>query len=134
MFQVHLRTSCQQVPTDSARRLLRAGAASPHGKKIRFKLGPGLETLKNLAGPFDLAFIDANKDDYSAYWDAVLPLVRPNGLVVVDNVLWSGRVLNPSEKSDQDIVAFNKKARADKRVELVMLTVRDGMLLARKLP
>jgi caffeoyl-CoA O-methyltransferase len=105
---------------------------SPHGKKIQLKLGPALETVKTLTGPFDLAFIDADKANYENYWEASLSLLRPGGLLVVDNVLWSARVLNPQEKSDREIAAFNRKAHGDPRVEMVMLPVRDGMLLARK--
>jgi caffeoyl-CoA O-methyltransferase len=105
---------------------------SPHGKKIQLKLGPALETVKTLTGPFDMAFIDADKSNYENYWEASLSLLRPGGLIVVDNVLWSGRVLNPQEKSDKEINAFNRKAHEDKRVEVLMLPVRDGMLLARK--
>ncbi|WP_426754454.1 O-methyltransferase [Myxococcus sp. Y35] len=105
---------------------------SPHGRKIDLRLGPALETLRTLQGPFDLAFIDADKPSYSAYWDAVLPLLRPGGLVVADNVLWSGRVLQPEAPHDHAIVDFNAKVTADPRVEHVLLTVRDGMMLARK--
>lgn len=111
----------------------KAWEASPHGRKIKFRLGPGLETIKTLQGPFDLVFMDADKENYENYWEAVIPLVRPGGLIVVDNVLWSGTVLNPKEKSDKEIAAFNERARKDERVEKVMLPVRDGMLLARKL-
>ncbi|MBZ4421035.1 O-methyltransferase [Myxococcus sp. RHSTA-1-4] len=107
-------------------------ARSPHGRKIQLRLGPALETLKTLEGPFDLAFIDADKGSYGAYWDAVLPLLRPGGLVVADNVLWSGRVLQPEATDDHAIVTFNAKVAADPRVEQVLLTVRDGMMLARK--
>lgn len=106
---------------------------SPHGKKIELRLGPASETLDRLEGPFDLVFIDADKAGYKTYWEKCLPKMRQGGLIVVDNVLWSGRVLNPQEKSDHDIRAFNAHAMADPRVELVMLPVRDGMLLARKL-
>ncbi len=106
----------------------------PAGSKIELKLGPALETLETMKGEaFDLAFIDADKQNYISYWDKVLPMLRTGGLLVVDNVLWSGSVLDPKEKSEWDIVEFNKHARADSRVELVMLPVRDGMLLARKL-
>lgn len=107
-------------------------ARSPHGRKIQLRLGPALETLKTLRGPFDLVFIDADKGGYSAYWDAVVPLVRPGGLLVADNVLWSGRVLSPESAQDHAVVDFNAKVVADARVEPVLLTVRDGMMLARK--
>lgn len=107
-------------------------AMSPHGKKIRLELGPAAETLRRLRGPFDLVFIDADKPGYRAYWDGSLGLLRPGGLVVVDNVLWSGSVLEPKEVSDHHIHDFNEYAKSDGRVEMVMLPVRDGMLLARK--
>jgi caffeoyl-CoA O-methyltransferase len=110
----------------------KAWDASPHGKKIESRLGPGLQTIASLNGPFDLVFLDADKENYENYWEAVMPLVRSGGLIVVDNVLWSGRVLSPTEKSDKEIAAFNELARRDTRVEMVMLPVRDGMLLARK--
>jgi caffeoyl-CoA O-methyltransferase len=105
---------------------------SPHGKKIRLELGPGRDTLGRLKGPFDLVFIDADKAGYRAYWDGSLPLLRPGGLMVVDNVLWSGRVLDPQEKSDHEIHGFNEYAKQDPRVDLLMLPIRDGILLGRK--
>ena len=107
-------------------------ARSPHGKKIALKLGPALETLPKLKGVFDLVFIDADKDNYLNYWEACLPRVRPGGLLVVDNVLWSGRVLRPKDYTDRVIARFNNFIRRDPRVEIVMLPVRDGMTLAVK--
>ena len=107
-------------------------ALSPHGKKIRLELGAGQETLKRLQGTFDMVFIDADKAGYQAYWDGSIPLLNAGGLIVVDNVLWSGAVLNPQEKSDHYIHNFNEYAAKDPRVEVLMLPIRDGMLLARK--
>jgi len=107
-------------------------ARSPHGEKIELRLEPALDTIATLDGPFDFVFIDADKANYIAYWDAIVPKVRPGGLVVADNVLWSGKVLDPKEPNDHAIVAFNRHARYDDRVELVMLTVRDGITLARR--
>jgi caffeoyl-CoA O-methyltransferase len=107
-------------------------AKSQHGKKIQVRIGPALQTIKTLKGPLDMVFIDADKENYSNYYDAVLPLLRPRGLLVADNVLWSGRVLNPKDASDRAIVAFNEKVAKDSRVEKVVLTVRDGMMLAVK--
>jgi caffeoyl-CoA O-methyltransferase len=105
-------------------------AKSPHGKKIQVRMGPALETIKTLQAPFDLVFIDADKENYSNYLDAVLPLVRQGGLIVADNTLWSGRVLEkPQTASDAAIIAFNEKVAKDTRVEKVLLTVRDGMTL-----
>jgi caffeoyl-CoA O-methyltransferase len=107
-------------------------AQSPHGAKIDLRMGPALETLATLSGPFDLVFLDADKESYSAYFDAALPLLRPGGLMVADNTLWGGRVLDPQRESDCAIVAFNDKVLADGRVQTVQLTVRDGMTLMRK--
>jgi len=107
-------------------------AQSPHGKKIELKLGPALQTIKTLEGPFDMVFIDADKENYVNYWEASLPKIRSGGILVADNVLWSGRVLHPQESSDKAIVAFNKFVASDSRVESVMLTVRDGMTVAWK--
>jgi caffeoyl-CoA O-methyltransferase len=107
-------------------------ARSPHGKKIQLKLGLALDTLKQLKGPFDLVFIDADKENYQNYWEACLPLVRSGGLLVADNVLWSGRVLKPKDYTDRAIARFNNFIRRDPRVQTVMLTVRDGLTLALK--
>ncbi|HAK37217.1 MAG: O-methyltransferase [Nitrospinaceae bacterium] len=105
---------------------------SPHGKKIVLKEGPALDTLKTLTGSFDMAFVDADKENYLNYYEALLPLMRPGGLIVVDNVLWGGGVLNPKETSDHAIHRFNQKVREDHRVEKVMLAIRDGVSLLRK--
>ncbi len=105
---------------------------SHHGKKIVFEIGPALDTLKKFRGPFDLVFIDADKENYLNYWNAVLPKVRKGGMILVDNVLWSGRVLDPKAESDKAIVRFNEAVSNDRRVELVMLTLRDGVTMAVK--
>ncbi len=105
---------------------------SPHGKKISIRMGPALETLATLSGPFDLAFIDADKENYPAYYDAVLPLLRPGGLMLVDNALWSGLVLKPNDRESMAIDALNQKILVDGRVENVLLTVRDGLQVVRK--
>lgn len=105
---------------------------SPHGKKITLREGPALDTLKTLSGSFDMAFIDADKENYLNYYEALLPLMRSGGLIVVDNVLWGGRVLNPQETSDHAIHRFNQRVKDDHRVEKVMLTIRDGVSLLRK--
>ena len=100
---------------------------SPHGKKIKQMEGPALESIKKLTGPFDMAFIDADKINYSNYYEAILPMIRPGGLIAVDNVLWSGRVLDPQDESDRAIHEFNEWIVKDQRVESVLLTVRDGL-------
>ncbi|MEC9072965.1 MAG: class I SAM-dependent methyltransferase, partial [Myxococcota bacterium] len=101
----------------------------PWGDRIRLALGPASDTLATIEGPIDLAFIDADKAGYVAYWDAIVPLLRPGGIIVVDNVLWSGSVLDPQEASDHAIVRFNSHSQDDSRIEQVMLTVRDGILV-----
>lgn len=106
-------------------------AQSPHGKRITIRMGPALQTIATLKGPFDLVFLDADKERYPAYYEAVLPLLRPGGLLVADNTLWSGKVLAPTAETDKAIVAFNERVAKDTRVEKVLLSVRDGMMLAR---
>jgi caffeoyl-CoA O-methyltransferase len=106
---------------------------SGHGDKIEIRLGPALETISTLEGPFDIVFIDADKQSYEAYYEAVLPLLAENGLVIADNVLWSGRVVEADgDESTRAIKAFNEHVRKDERVVSVMLTVRDGMTLVQK--
>jgi len=101
--------------------------------RIDYRLGPGLETIQSLEGPLDLVFIDADKEGYLDYYEATLPLLADGGLIVADNVLWSGRVAedDPDERT-RTIMAFNDHVRKDDRVVAVMLTVRDGMTLIRK--
>jgi len=103
---------------------------SPHGGKIDLRLGPALETIQGIDGPLDLVFIDADKAGYIDYWEAVLPRVRKDGLVVADNVLWSGRVVAPDDPDARALAAFNDHVAADGRVEQVMLPVRDGITVA----
>jgi caffeoyl-CoA O-methyltransferase len=107
-------------------------ARSPHGRKITIRMGPALETIRTLAPPIDFVFIDADKENYPNYYAAVLPLLPSGGLIVADNVLWSGKVLDPKERTDRAIARFNDVVAADDRVEKVLLTVRDGLLLIRK--
>jgi caffeoyl-CoA O-methyltransferase len=107
--------------------------ASPSADRIEIRRGPALETMKTLAGPFDLIFIDADKPNYPKYYEAALPLLADAGVIVADNVLWSGRVVSePEDDSTQAIQRFNEHVRNDNRVESVMLTVRDGMTLLRR--
>ena len=107
-------------------------AESPHRDKITIRMGPALDTIKTLTGPLDLVFIDADKVNYSNYYEACLPLLKSGGLVVADNVLWSGKVLHPKDADDHAIVVFNRLVQSDPRVKNVCLTVRDGMMLAWK--
>ena len=107
-------------------------AESQHGHKITIRMGPALETIKKLSGPFDLVFIDADKPNYCNYYEASFPLVKPGGLIGADNVLWSGKVIDPKDDDTRAIVALNDLVQSDPRVENVCLTVRDGMMLAWK--
>jgi caffeoyl-CoA O-methyltransferase len=110
----------------------RAGVAA----KIELRIAPAVETLRALPtdATIDLAFIDADKPNYGAYYDELLPRMRPNGLILVDNVLWGGNVV--SEDADDAnrvaIRAFNERVAADDRVESVMLPLGDGLTLLRK--
>lgn len=105
---------------------------SSHGHKISIRMGPGLKTISTLSGPFDLVFIDADKPNYSNYYQACVPLVKPGGLIIGDNVLWSGKVIDPQDEDTRAIVAFNQLVQSDPRVINVCLTVRDGIMLAWK--
>ena len=105
---------------------------SPHGKKIQVRMGPALETLQALQGPFDFAFIDADKVNYIRYYEAILPLLTPGGWIAADNTLWSGAVLQGEADRSEDtaaLVAFSAHVAADDRVRQVLLTVRDGITL-----
>jgi caffeoyl-CoA O-methyltransferase len=105
--------------------------------RIELRLGPAAQTLEALpAGTsFDLAFIDADKTGYAGYWDLIVPMVKPGGVILVDNTLSHGRVVEASEQDDnvQGIRRFNSMAVADNRVELVLLPIGDGLTMARKL-
>jgi caffeoyl-CoA O-methyltransferase len=106
---------------------------SPHGKKIRVLLGKAGESIAKLSGTFDLAFIDADKEGYSDYYQQILPKLRPGGIMAFDNALWSGAVLSPQNETDRAIDELNKLATDDPRVENVLLSVRDGIQLVRKI-
>ncbi len=107
--------------------------ASPYADRIDIRVGRALDVLAELEGEFDLVFIDADKDTYRDYYEAALPMLSPRGLIVVDNTLWSGRVADPDERSEQTVAirAFNEHVRSDPRVVSVVLTVRDGVTLIR---
>jgi predicted O-methyltransferase YrrM len=122
--------------TGIARRYWEEGGVA---HKIDLRLAPAVETLDSLvaageSGTYDFAFIDADKTNYVAYYERSLDLLRPGGLVVVDNTLWSGRVADP-EVADEDTVAlrhFNEHLHRDARVDLSLLPMGDGLTLARK--
>jgi predicted O-methyltransferase YrrM len=102
--------------------------------RITVHLGPALDTISRLEGEFDFAFIDADKENYVNYYEAVLPRLSARGLIAADNTLWSGRVVDESEQDESTIAirGFNDHVRGDDRVVAVMLSVRDGVTLIRR--
>jgi caffeoyl-CoA O-methyltransferase len=106
---------------------------TPFADRIEIRLGPALETIAALDGPYDFVFIDADKTGYPDYYEAVLPKLAPDGLIVADNTLRDGTVLDPQAGDDgaRAIAAFNDRVAADPRVVTVQLTVRDGLTLIR---
>jgi predicted O-methyltransferase YrrM len=114
--------------TEIARRYAQeAGVAD----RIEYRLGPALDTVAQLEGEFDLVFIDADKPNYLNYYEATVPKLSPNGLLILDNTLWSGRVADPNDDDENTraIRTVNDRVRDDPRVRNVLLTVRDGMNL-----
>jgi len=108
---------------------------SPYGKKIQLKLGPALQTLGAMAANSqDFIFIDADKPSYSRYFDEALRILRPGGIIFVDNVFWRNKIFKKkiSNENARAIAAFNEKVSRENRVEKVMLSVRDGVYLIRK--
>ena len=101
--------------------------------RITIHLGPALETIERLDGEYDLVFIDADKLSYPAYYEALVPRLSANGIMVLDNTLWSGRVAEPPDTPETEMfVELNARIAADPRVVAVMLTVRDGVTLVRR--
>lgn len=108
-------------------------AESPDAEKIKYILGDATKTVHELQETFDLVFIDADKKNNGTYYDLIFDRVRPGGLIIVDNVLWSGKVLNTNpDKDTKNITTFNDKIAADTRVEKMILPVRDGLFIIRK--
>jgi caffeoyl-CoA O-methyltransferase len=104
---------------------------SPYAERIDLRVGPALDTVTALDGPLDFVFIDADKEGYGAYYDAVVPKLSPRGVVVVDNTLHGGGVADPADERDRAMAAFNAHVQADERTENVILSVRDGVTLIR---
>ena len=103
-------------------------------ERIDLRFGRALEIIPTLSGPFDLVFLDADKANYAAYYKLIVPLMPAGGVLVADNVLWDGKVVDASvkDKETEGIRSFNLTVNEDSRVEQVMLPLRDGMLLVRK--
>lgn len=104
-------------------------------EKIKYYTGDALNVIPQIKGPFDLVFIDADKKNYSNYYDLVFDHVKSGGFIIADNVLWSGKVLDTKNNKDTDTIsidAFNKKVHKDERVEHMLLPLRDGLMIVRK--
>lgn len=104
--------------------------------QIKQHLGDALEIIPNLNKKYDLVFIDADKDNYLNYWEMILPVMNKGGIILSDNVLWSGKVLeepNPKDLSTNVLLEYNKKLKEDSRVETVLLPIRDGLTVSRVL-
>ena len=110
-------------------------ARSEFADQIELREGDARQTIAALPGPFDLVFIDADKENYATYFDLVIDKVSAGGLIIADNVLWSGKVTETAAKPDKDTEAlktFNEKVLADPRVENILVPLRDGLMIARK--
>lgn len=105
---------------------------SPHGHKIILKQGPALDTIKTITHTLDLVFIDADKINYKNYYDLVLPKVKPGGLIIIDNALWGGEVLNAISPQAKIIDQLNKQIINCNQVENILLNIRDGINIVRK--
>jgi caffeoyl-CoA O-methyltransferase len=118
--------------TDVARRYWKRAGVDD---RIELRIGPAAERIRELPEEphLDLVFIDADKQGYPTYWNELVPRVRRGGLILVDNVLWSGRVVDPQTDSDRVITEFNDLVLKDTRTELVILPIADGLTMARKI-
>jgi caffeoyl-CoA O-methyltransferase len=128
----HIDTcEADETHAEVARRYI---AQSPYADRITVHLGPALDTIKQLEGEFDFVFIDADKENYVNYYEALLPRLAPGGLMAIDNTLWSGRVLDEGDDSEatRAIREINDRVAGDDRVVAVQLSVRDGVTLVRR--
>jgi len=103
--------------------------------KIHTYIGDARSVIPTIIGEFDIVFIDADKSGYAEYYDLIIDRVKPGGIIITDNVLWSGKVIEPVKANDEDtrlICVYNEKIAADSRVEVVLLPIRDGISIARK--
>ena len=128
----HGRVTTLEMDEEVAAVAREAFAASPYGERVELVVGDARETLERLPGPFDLVWMDAWKRDYPYYYDAVLPKLAPRGVIVADNLLLGGRILDAEadDASVQGMRAFADRVQADPRVHNVLLPIGDGVLLA----
>jgi len=122
-----------ELDSDRARVARESFASSAHGAKIELRLGPALETLRGITEPIDFSFIDADKTGYPEYYEELVLRTRAGGAILLDNMLMSGRVLDPQDEGSRAVAALNQRIAHDARVENVLLTVRDGVQLVVKL-
>lgn len=125
-----------EINDEMADELEQTFAASPWADRIRLHIGDALDIIPRLDGPWDMAFIDANKRLYSDYYQALVPRMAPGGYILADNTLWDAHVVDPAASRDQQtagILAFNDLVAADERVEKVIIPLRDGLTLMRVL-
>jgi caffeoyl-CoA O-methyltransferase len=122
-----------EIDEESAALARQYFARSPIGKKIEIRMGPALDTMRHLKGPFDLIFIDADKINYVNYYRRALDLLSPQGVILIDNVLWDGEVLkHPApDENTAAIQELNRVVATDPRVTAVLVTIRDGVLVIR---
>ncbi len=123
-----------EVSEEHAEVAQRYHAQSPYGDRITIHMGPALETIDRLGGEWDFVFIDADKENYGNYYEALVSRLKPTGLMAIDNTLWSGRVIDDEDDSlpTRAIRELNDRIAADDRVIAVQLTVRDGVTLVRR--
>ena len=121
---------------DELEDIIREGwARAGVSEKITLHIGDAKETLKSLEGPYDLVFMDANKREYCDYYELVMPLLRKGGIILADDILWDGKLFEnpvPKDAQTQGIASFNDMVAEDKRVEVVILPLRDGLSIIRK--
>jgi caffeoyl-CoA O-methyltransferase len=128
------RLTCFDISDEYTSIARRYWARAGVDDRIELRLGPAAERVRELPADagLDLAFIDADKTGYPTYWNEIVPRMRPGGVILVDNVLRDGRVLDPQSADDHAIVEFNKLVLADERVDAVMLPLADGLTMARR--
>ncbi|MGR6088615.1 MAG: O-methyltransferase [Arcticibacter sp.] len=128
LYTIDINDELEQMSTKYFR-------SSPHANRIKAHTGVALEIIPTLNETFDLVFIDADKENYSRYFDMVWDMLRPGGVIIADNVLWSGHVLKDVSKMDEETAAlhaFNEKIHADPRCKHVLMPVRDGLMVIMK--
>lgn len=125
-------TTCE-IDEPSAALARQYFARSPHGRKISIRMGPALDTLRQLQGPFDLIFIDADKINYVNYYRRAKELLSPQGVILIDNVLWDGDVLKqpPPDERTAAIQELNRVVATDPDMTCALVTIRDGVLVVR---